>query len=96
MIFKISTYIAAITTIATFIFKTYKLVQNLVNKFEDFEKNLNQNTLSTLRLTIINEKMPLSERLNAGKLYVDMGGNGEIHALYDLLCEEYKEKMKKE
>lgn len=95
-IIAIAGTITAITTIVVFLYKIYKLISGVEKKINKFENNLNDNTLSTYRLVIINEDMPLSERLNAGKKYVDMGGNGEIHALYDALQEQYKEKVKKE
>ena len=34
--------------------------------------------MSILRLTIMSEEMPMSERLIAGKKYVDLGGNGDV------------------
>lgn len=34
--------------------------------------------LSILRLTIMSEEMPMSERLIAGKKYVNRGGNGDV------------------
>ena len=57
--------ITAITAIITAIVSIYKLVRSVEKKIDRFENNLNDNTLSTLRLVIINEKMPLSERLKA-------------------------------
>ena len=65
IIITIASVITAITTIVTAIVSIYKLVRSVEKKIDRFENNLNANTLSTLRLVIINEKMPLSERLNA-------------------------------
>lgn len=83
-----------ILTIVGFLIKAYKLIRSVEKKIDNFETNLNDNTLHTLRLVIINKDMPLSERLIAGKEYVEKGGNGEVHALYDALQEKYKEEMK--
>lgn len=91
----ISTFLTAITTIVVFLYKLYKLIKNVDTKFEGFEKNLQTNTLSTLRLIIINEDMPLSERVSAGEEYVKLGGNGAIHAKYEALKELYKEECKR-
>lgn len=76
------------------LWKGYKLARSVEKKIDKFEENLNSNTLHTLRLVIINKDMPLSERLIAGKEYVERGGNGEVHALYDALQEKYKEEIK--
>lgn len=86
--------IVTILTVLGFLWKVYKLIRKVENKIDDFEKNLNTNTLNTLRLVIINKEMPLKERLNAGKEYVEKGGNGEVHTLYEALQEQYKEEVK--
>lgn len=93
-IVQISGIITAILVIVAFLVKIYKLISSVEKKINTFEENLKDNTLSTYRLVIINENMPLSERLNAGKKYVDMGGNGEIHALYDALQDKFKKSVK--
>lgn len=85
---------AFILSIIGFLWKAHKLISSIEKKVDNFEENLNSNTLHTLRLVIINKDMPLSERLKAGKEYVEKGGNGEVHALYDALQEQYKEEMK--
>lgn len=94
IIITIGSVITAITTIVTAIVSIYKLVRSVEQKIDRFEKNLSDNTLNTLRLVIINEKMPLSERLNAGAKYTKLGGNGEVHALYEALQDKYKEGVK--
>ena len=52
-----------------------------------FENNLADNTLNTLRLVIINAKMPLSEGPKAGAKYCELWENGEIHALMEQLMQ---------
>lgn len=50
--------------------------------------------LAILRLTVTADHMPMSERLLAGKEYVDRGGNGEVRAMYKELkskCENVAE-----
>lgn len=85
---------ALILTILGFFWKVYKLIRKVEKKIDSFENNLNSNTLHTLRLVIINKEMPISERLIAGKEYVEKGGNGEIHTLYEALQEKYKTQIK--
>jgi hypothetical protein len=72
LIFQIAGYITAVMTIAGFIVvivkgikAVYKFARKIETKIDNFDSNLMENTLSTLRLVIINEKMPLSERLKA-------------------------------
>ena len=45
--------------------------------------------LSILRLTIMSEDMPVSERIIAGDKYVKKGGNGEVKKYYQQLLLEH-------
>lgn len=45
--------------------------------------------LSILRLTIMSEDMPISERIIAGDKYVKKGGNGEVKKYYQKMLEEH-------
>lgn len=72
LIFQIAGYITAIMTIFGFIVAivkgvkaVYKFARKIETKIDNFDGNLMENTLSTLRLVIINEDMPLPERLKA-------------------------------
>lgn len=91
----ISSVIVAVTTIITAITTVYKIVRNIETKFEKITKNQKETQLSVLRLTVINEAMPLDERIDAGEKYVALGGNGSVHALYDVLREKYEEELKR-
>lgn len=66
-------------------------VRSLVSKIDTLVEHDNAQYLAILRLTIINESMPMSERLIAGKKYIDRGGNGDVKELYQKLekqCEQ--------
>lgn len=45
--------------------------------------------LAILRLTVTAEHMPISERIIAGKKYIDNGGNGDVKKYYQELLEEH-------
>ena len=45
--------------------------------------------LSILRLTVMSEEMPLSERIIAGDKYVKKGGNGEVKKYYENMLKEH-------
>lgn len=77
----ISQNIGYISCIVTFIVSTYKIISS-------FKKEVNYNTLMTLRLVIINTNMPLSERIEAGRMYVEKGGNGAVKKLVQELEEQ--------
>ena len=47
------------------------------------EEHDNQQYLSILRLTVMDSDMPMSERLIAGKEYLDRDGNGDVKKFYE-------------
>lgn len=95
IIIIISSVITALSTIIGALITIYKLVNNVEKKFEKIDNNMKETNLSVLRLTIINESMPLDERVDAGEKYVNAGGNGSVHALYDVLREKYENELKR-
>ena len=102
VIIIIASVITALTTIITAAITIYKLVRNMEKRYEkindNFEKindNMKHTELSVLRLIVINDNMPLEERVNAGERYVNKGGNGSIHALYDVLRKQYQKQLKR-
>ena len=53
----------------------------IFKKIDSIQDEFKENTLATLRLTIINEHLPEEERISAGRKYIEMGGNGAIKKL---------------
>ena len=49
-----------------------------VKEIPEIKKHCHENYLSSLRLTIMSNEMPLGERIIAGQNYIDAGGNGEV------------------
>ena len=66
------------------------------DKFESITNELNKNSLNTMKNTICNENIPLSERIEVGKEYIEKGGNGAVKIYYHKLEEEYEKKLQKE
>ena len=62
------------------------------NKF--LENTINENTIYTLKLVIINKNMPLEERVECGRKYLELGGDGAIHELVNDLERELYNKYK--
>lgn len=65
-------------------------------KFSELERKVDKNSehnteqfLGIQRLTVMNSEMPISERLIAGKKYIDAGGNGDVKKYYEQLIEEH-------
>lgn len=55
---------------------------------------LNKNSLNTMKNTICNDKIPLSERVSVGREYIENGGNGAVKIYVHKIEEEYEEQLK--
>ena len=58
------------------------LVASINGKINKIDKYNKENWLALQKLTLMNPEMPMSERIAAGKLYVDHGGNGDVKKYY--------------
>ena len=56
-----------------------KSISKRLDKMENHDR---KQYLSILRLTIMSEEMPVSERIVAGKEYIEQGGNGDVKQFY--------------
>ena len=66
--------------------KSNKKLEEKVDKLVEHDED---QYLSILRLTIMSEEMPISERIVAGNKYVKKGGNGEVKKYYQKMLEEH-------
>ncbi len=73
----ISAVIGLLSTIGGLFVGLWKIFK----KIDSIQDEFKENTLATLRLTIINEHLPEEERIKAGRKYIEMGGNGAIKKL---------------
>lgn len=89
-IIEFGTYAGAIITIITLLGMLLKSVCSFKNAFHKLEEHTRENYMATLRITVVSEEMPLSERIAAGDKYVALGGNGQVKAIYKKLIERYE------
>lgn len=68
-----------------------KKIQEDNNKIHE---ELKRNSLNTMKNTICNKDIPITERISVGKEYIDNGGNGAIKILVHTLEEEYEKNLK--
>lgn len=83
-----ATAIAAIFALLIMVSKAYC-------SFKKLEEHTRDNYMATLRLTVVSEEMPLSERIAAGDKYVALGGNGQVKAIHKKLIERYEKENEK-
>lgn len=63
--------------------------KNLDKRLGKIESHNEKQYLSILRLTIMSDNMPISERIIAGKEYIDRDGNGDVKKFYNEFLEEH-------
>jgi hypothetical protein len=63
---------------------------------EKQDKRLDNLEMQQLKQIICDRRLPIGERLNAGKAYTGRGGNGEILMIYESLHEAAKQERLKE
>ena len=66
-----------------------KASKKLEEKVDTLVEHDKDQYLSILRLTIMSEGMPISERIIAGDKYVKKGGNGEVKTYYQQMLKEH-------
>lgn len=79
----------AIGIIVSFFIAIWKLFK----KIDTIQEEFTENTIATLRLTIVNEHLPMDERIHAGEKYISMGGNGSVKKIVNQLIEEHAEEL---
>ena len=87
-IIMIASIITALTVISTTCFKVYKFFRELEKKYDELNYNIKNNTLFILKIAVLDEQLPLTDRLHAGELYMDLGGNGAVKKKYQELLKE--------
>ncbi len=70
--------------------KIHKFLDTLEDKYEEMNSTLKDNTMYILRMAVLNEEMPLVDRIQAGEKYIALGGNGTIKKKVEHLIEEYE------
>lgn len=89
-------WIALIESVLTFagicvtvIVTNRKANKKLEQKVDKLVEHDDEQYLSILRLTIMSESMPISERIIAGDKYVKKGGNGDVKKYYQQMLAEH-------
>ena len=74
MITYVAGIIGAIVTIVSFFYSLYKVAK----KIDSIVHSIDENTMYTLKLVILNKELSIEERIHAGDRYISLGGNGYV------------------
>ena len=88
----IASVITAISVIVTFFVTAYKFIRKWDRWREEKDAHDKENYKAILRLVIMTPEMPLSERIEAGDVYVNkLNGNGGVKQKYKELLNKFAE-----
>ena len=91
-IIAIAAIVSAIGVLITAIVTAYRFVRKWDKWREEKDEHDKENYKAILRLVIMTPEMPLSERIEAGDVYVNkLHGNGGIKKKYQELLEVFGE-----
>lgn len=82
-------FLGAVIAIGAFMIKVYKFIKAWEDWIEEKDRHDKENYLSIQQLKIMSPYMPLSERIKAGEIYINNGGNGEVKYVYNELLDEF-------
>ena len=89
--------LSAIGVIITVVVAAYKFIRKWDKWREDKDAHDKENYKAILRLVIMTPEMPLSERIEAGDIYVNtLNGNGGVKQKYKELLARFAELHKEE
>jgi hypothetical protein len=89
----IATIITSISTIGGVFIGGYKIYKKIEDKCNKIEETLNINTIHLLKIAVLDDKLPLIDRIHAGEQYISLGGNGTIKRVYMKLLDEYEKEQ---
>lgn len=99
LILKIAACIGAFSTIIAAIITVYKVVKKWDDYItesrlyrKDTDRRIDENTMYTLKLVIMNADLSLEERIAAGDKYIELGGNGYVKHIYQELLQQVEVK----
>lgn len=68
---------------------TWASNKSIVKDLKDIKDENKEQSLAILRLTVMSNDMPISERIVAGSKYIKRGGNGDVKHYYEQLLKDH-------
>lgn len=92
-IVEIGSIISAIVVIVGTCYKTFSMCHRVLRTLEEFEESNKRNEMHIMKLGLFNEGLPLVDRIQCGKRYLELGGNGTGKIQYELLVKRMEESI---
>ena len=94
-IVEIGSIISAIVIIVGTCYKTFNMCHRVLRTLEEFEESNKRNEMHIMKLGLFNEGLPLVDRIQCGKRYLELGGNGTGKIQYELLVRKMENSIDK-
>ena len=72
-IVEIGSIISAIVVIVGTCYKTFGMCHRVLRTLEEFEESNKRNEMHIMKLGLFNEGLPLVDRIQCGKRYIELG-----------------------
>lgn len=92
-IIEIAGFITAIGVIIGTIIKIHKILSRMERKFDEYDSILKENTMHILKMALLSDDLPIIDRINAGKRYLELGGNGYGKIVFNQLIKQIEEEQ---
>lgn len=92
-IVEIGSIVSAIVIIVGTCWKTFSMCHQVLRTLEEFEESNKRNEMHIMKLGLFNEGLPLVDRIQCGKRYLELGGNGTGKIQYELLVRKMEDSM---
>ena len=92
-IVEIGSIVSAIVIIVGTCYKTFSMCHRVLRTLEEFEESNKRNEMHIMKLGLFNEGLPLVDRIQCGKRYLELGGNGTGKIQYEILVKKMEDSI---
>lgn len=92
-IVEIGSIVSSIVVIVGTCYKTFSMCHRILRTLEEFEESNKRNEMHIMKLGLFNEGLPLVDRIQCGKRYLELGGNGTGKIQYELLVKKMEDSI---
>lgn len=80
--------LTALVTLFKMGWTLHTFLTRMESKIEKYDDSMNKNTRQILKMSLLCEDLPITDRIGAGKKYIELGGNGYGQIIYNQLLKE--------
>ena len=93
-VIEIAAIITASGVITGTVLKIHSILNRIERKFDSYDDTIKENTINILKMSLLSEDLPITDRINAGKRYLELGGNGYGKIVYGQLMRRIEEERR--